>query len=651
VVFEARGGSVRRLLRSPLVLVSILGIALASLLWLSNVIAARGQEQADSQARQTAEVVVTAVLAQHLDAGATSSGEFADPERVDLRKDLEGLRREGLLLGLTVWRLDGSLIFSDGVSPSRGTGLSADQRDKVESGEAWVEHGVVESQPSLRVFLPDLVGSDDSPVEAVVEVVLPHDAMMQSIEGRLGTLQWMLGGLFGLLMVGVLWLRSRWIRREKQARHDSLTGLLNRRALYEDAPALLGKASARRPAALLLLDLVEFKSVNDTLGHAAGDELLQQVGRQLLGALRRGDLAVRLGGDEFAVLLTGLADVEEAQQLADAVRSRLRSARYQVADVELAVDASIGVAVAPLHGREISPLLQHADVAMYQAKRGHGGSVVYDPDSDPNSVDQLALVGELRQAVADQEFRLLYQPKLSLPDGSVTSVEALLRWQHPTRGLLAPVEFLPALEASGLMSTVTRWVLREAVHQAASWRMAGRELQVAVNISPRTLLESDLPARVLAALGGADLPPSLLQLEITETAVLTDVGRTTSVLRQLRARGVGVAIDDFGAGYTSLAHLRTLPVAALKLDRTLVTDMLQRPENEAVAQAIIELAHRLGIHVVAEGVETAAVLERLVDLGCDAVQGFVVSAALPPAELEGWLARPVLLPDGLVRLG
>ncbi|WP_425456789.1 putative bifunctional diguanylate cyclase/phosphodiesterase [Blastococcus colisei] len=355
--------------------------------------------------------------------------------------------------------------------------------------------------------------------------------------------------------------------------------------------------------------------------------------------MRPEDLVVRLGGDEFGCSADPPARHRQRRRTGpSSCLRRLREAPFTVEGVDLSVDASIGVALAPEHGRTLPELLQRADVAMYQAKRSRRGTTVYDPATDQHTVGQLAMVTELRRALDNDEFVLHYQPKVSLGNLQVTSVEALVRWQHPTRGLLPPGEFLPVLERSGLMQQLTRWVLRTAIQQAASWRRAGMPLQVAVNISPRSLLQEDLPARVLAALLAAELPASLLQLEITETAVMTNPERAAFVLTQLQSRGVEVAIDDFGAGYTSLAFLRILPVAALKIDRSLIKDMLDHDEDEAVTSAVTDLAHRLGFSVIAEGVETEALLDRLAALGCDQVQGYVISAPLPPAALEGWLA-------------
>lgn len=446
----------------------------------------------------------------------------------------------------------------------------------------------------------------------------------------------------GASALPVIWLWRRqvwWRNRERLARRDPLTGLPNRRALLEHAGDLLVGGDPRRLMALLLIDLTDFKYVNDTLGHAAGDVLLQQVAGELQSGLRDGELLFRMGGDEFAVLLDAPREERDVERRAEYLLQMLGTAAFTVEGVDLVVDASMGLALAPDHGANAATLLQCADVAMHQAKRARAGVVVYDAGNDPHSVARLAMVKELRQALDNEEFVLFYQPKVSLPDRRVTSVEALLRWQHPDRGLLLPGDFLPVLESSGLMQAVTRWVLREAIHQAATWRLAGLALPVAVNINPRSLLEYDLPTRVLGALSGADLPASFLELEITETAVMTDPRRAASILEQLKARGVRVAIDDFGAGYTSLAHLRSLPIASLKLDRTLISHMLERPTDHAVTDALIALAHRLGLSVIAEGVETEDVMQRLAALGCDEAQGYLIAVPMPASTLEAWLAE------------
>jgi diguanylate cyclase (GGDEF)-like protein len=623
---------------SPVLLVVVISLVLGVMVWLMYAVETRGQSLADAEGEQAAEVIAAIVVHSHLDASVLAAGRFADEDLFRLREEVGRLRRNGQLLGIGVWRLDGTPLF-DGSPTSEAVPISGAELRRARSGQSWTVHGeAADGQTVLRVFLPSpAADASASTAGSVVQVVIPHSDLPAAGEDRTLRRQVTVGVIFGLIILGLVGARRRLLRREQHARHDPLTGLLNRRALYEDARSLLANASVKRPLALLLIDLNEFKSVNDTLGHAAGDLLLQQVGAALQAAVRPDDLVVRLGGDEFGILLTTLRSTGAAQDRAEQLLSRLRGAPFTVHGVELAVDASIGVAVAPEHGRTLPDLLQRADVAMYQAKRGRSGTSVYDPRADRHTIDQLAMVTDLRRALENEEFVLHYQPKISLSDLRVTGVEALVRWQHPTRGLLPPAEFLPILERSGLMQALTRWVLRKAVQQAASWRRAGMPLQVAVNISPRSLLEDDLPARVFATLVGAELPASLLQLEITETAVITNPERAAFVLTQLQARGVEVAIDDFGAGYTSLALLRILPVTALKIDRSLITQMLDHPDDEAVTQAVIELAHRLGFEVVAEGVETDALLDKLAVLGCDQAQGYAISAPLAAVAFEGWL--------------
>jgi diguanylate cyclase len=634
----------RRLLMSPVLLLFVIGAAAATALWFMQAIEERGESRAEARGQQSAELIAAAVTRPHLHAVDLLAGRLADEEVGEIQAVVSELRRSGRLLGLAVWRLDGAPLFRDaGAGPALPRPTSADLA-RADRPEPWIVHGLApDDQAELHVFLPVLGdGSERDDVVALMQVVLPYEELAQVAQTTLDRQR--VGAVLFLLLpvLGLANLQRRLRRREREARHDALTGLLNGRALHQDGRGLLGKASDRRPLALLLIDLSEFKTVNDTLGHAAGDLLLKQVAATLRSAVRSGDLVVRLGGDEFAVLLTDLPDTAAAQKRAEELLRRLRQSAFTVDGIDLVIDASIGIALAPQHGTDVPDLLQRADIAMYQAKRSNRDTMVYDPSTDENSVGQLAMVTELRRALDNEEFVLHYQPKISLPGQRVTSVEALVRWQHPTRGLVPPGVFLPVLERSGLMQPLTRWVLREAVQQAASWRRAGMPLPVAVNINPRSLLEADLPARVLAILRGADLPASFLELEITETAVMTDPARAATVLAQLHARGIKVSIDDFGAGYTSLAHLRTLPISALKLDRSLISHMLERHEDHAVTRALIDLAHELGLTVIAEGVETEAVLERLSELGCDEAQGYLMSPPVHPAALEGWIAERTL---------
>lgn len=630
----------RRLLVSPWSFVAISLAAVVGLLSLIPVLENRARLDADAQAALVAETMAAAMIQPHLKQ-ALATGRLTQADAAGLHVEIGELRKQGRLLGVGVWRLDGRELFVDQTPESDVTRPSDSYLRRAVSGRPWSNPGISSIGGSeLRVFLPAPVGAADRADDgALVEMVIPHERFLQAVEHQLSRLQSGSAVVTALLLGGLSWLQYRLRRRERHARQDLLTGLLNRRALHKQAGHLVARATDASPVALLLLDLNDFKAVNDTLGHAAGDLLLRQVAATLTAAVRPGDLVARLGGDEFAVLLAGLSSTAAAQPCAEHVLERLRAASFDVQGLDLVTDASIGVALAPEHGTTVSDLLRRADVAMYQAKLGRQGTAVYDADADRHTVGQLAMVTELRRALEHDEFLLHYQPKYSLADGRVTSAEALVRWQHPTRGLLLPGEFLTVLERAGLMSELTRWVLRTAVRQAAAWRGGGLCLPVAVNISPESLLERDLPARVVATLTGAELPASFLELEITESAVMKDPARAAAVLRGLHARGIGVAIDDFGAGYTSLAHLRNLPITALKIDRSLISHILERSEDEAVTQALIDLAHRLGIRVVAEGAETREVLGRLTEMGCDEVQGYVISAPLDPAGLEEWLAN------------
>jgi diguanylate cyclase (GGDEF)-like protein len=625
---------------SPVLLVLVSAAALGGIAWSMEALEGRAVVRADADGRELAVVIAASLVQPHLHAADVLAGQLTADDIAEIQAAATVLRRDGHLVGLGAWRLDGAPLFLDDAFAERWMGSSDSELQRAALGEPWTVHRAdADGEGQLEVIVPvPSEGASDTAVDSVVKVVLPRADLTPAAAERLTRQQaWtaliMLSPVFGLVV-----LQWRLRRRQEERRRDPLTGLLNGRALNEDCPRLLAKAPHRRPLALLVIDLTEFKAVNSTLGHPAGDMLLQQVAAALKAAVRPGDLVFRLGGDEFAVLLTDLRDATGAQKRAQYLLRHLREASFRVDGVDLVIDASIGVALAPQHGTTVAELLQRADVAMYQAKGAESGTMLYDASTDEHDVGQLAMGTELRRALENEEFVLHYQPKISLADQRVTSVEALVRWQHPTRGLLPPGVFLPALERSGLMQPLTRWVLREAIHQAASWRRAGMPLAVAVNISPRSLLEDDLPARVLAKLLAADLPTSFLELEITETAVMTDPKKAAWVLAQLNARGIKVSIDDFGAGYTSLAHLRTLPISALKIDRSLISHMLERDEDHAVTEALIDLGHRLGLTVIAEGIETDTVLDRLTQLGCDEAQGYLISKPVAPDALEGWIA-------------
>jgi diguanylate cyclase (GGDEF)-like protein/PAS domain S-box-containing protein len=419
----------------------------------------------------------------------------------------------------------------------------------------------------------------------------------------------------------------------RQATTDDLTGLPNRRAFYAHVGAQLAAGGHFR--ALLLLDLDRFKEVNDSLGHHVGDQLLVQVGTRLAARLRDGDMLARLGGDEFAVLLTDVTRTE-ATDAAVKLRAAL-SEPFTLEGIALRTDVSIGISLAPEHGDELTVLLRRADIALYKAKSSHNGHHVYAGSDDTAGEARLRLLAELRTALTENQFCLHYQPKLGLADNDVHGVEALVRWDHPERGLLYPDGFLSLVEEAGLMRALTQIVLEQALDQAAAWRAQGRSLSVAVNLSASSLVDTDLPEQVSALLAARRLPADALQLEITEEFLMADRDRASSILRRLRDTGVQIAVDDFGTGYSSLAYLRELPIDELKLDRSFVFPMADDARAAALVFSTIGLAHSLGLRMVAEGVENEAALTELGRHGCDLAQGYFLSRPVPAAELELWL--------------
>ena len=431
------------------------------------------------------------------------------------------------------------------------------------------------------------------------------------------------------------------------ATHDSLTGLANRRALYTDGQARLVKTPGRRRA-LLLLDLDKFKEVNDSLGHHAGDQLLVEVGARLRGQVRGGDLLARLGGDEFAVLLED-AGYDEAASVADNLRATLAQPFTTLAEpsapgtLTLHSSVSIGIALFPDDGPDLSALLRKADIAMYKAKASGDGHHVYSGADDADGEARLRTVDELRTAITNDQLVLHYQPKIDLANGTVHSVEALVRWDHPTRGLLYPDAFLALVEVSGLMRAMTRLVLELALDQAAVWQGRGQHLTIAVNLSASSLVDADLPEEIFAMLAARGVPPAALQLEITEEFLMAHRDRARSILTRLRDGGIQISVDDFGTGYSSLSYLRDLPIDELKLDRSFVFPMVDDARAAALVASTIGLAHSLGLRMVAEGVETEVAYTELRRLGCDQGQGFWMSRPVPPAELDHWLSnRPAV---------
>ena len=422
----------------------------------------------------------------------------------------------------------------------------------------------------------------------------------------------------------------------RQALTDELTGLPNRRFFLERVNIELEAARAdQRAMGLLIIDLDRFKELNDTLGHHAGDALLQEIGPRLRETLREDDVLARLGGDEFAVLVPQGAG---AAGLAERIRAALEHP-FAVDGLNLPMEASVGIALFPEHGSDAATLLQRADVAMYQAKGARTGSEVYDPGRDLHSRERLTLMGELRRGIAEGQLVLFYQPKADLASGRVTSVEALVRWAHPTRGLVPPDEFLPIAEQTGLMRPLTLWVIETALRQSAAWQAEGAELRVAVNVSLPDLLDLRFPDDLLRLLDETGVDPSRLQLEITENVVMADPVRVMDVLARISELGVELSLDDYGTGTSSLAYLKRLPVRELKIDRSFVMNMDAEERDAVIVRSTVELARSLGLRVVAEGVESAEVWTQLSEFGCELAQGYFLSRPIPGQEVTGSIER------------
>ena len=425
-----------------------------------------------------------------------------------------------------------------------------------------------------------------------------------------------------------------------QAMHDPLTELPNRALLVDRLQqALQHSRRDLEQVALLVMDLDQFKEVNDTLGHVHGDRLLQELGRRLSGLLRGSDTLARLGGDEFAVLLTTAADEDGAVRVAEKIAEALEEP-FGLDGLAIQAAASIGIAVSPDHGTDPQTIMQRADVAMYVAKRNGMGYAVYQPDHDRHSVRRLTLTSELRRAVDEGELVLHYQPKLAVPSGVVVGVECLVRWEHPEHGLLPPDEFIELAEVSGLIQPLTRFVTTEGVRQCRSWLDADLDLTVAVNISVRNLYEPGFVEWLGSVLAEHGLPPERLLLEITESEVMEDPVVATTVLGRVGAMGVRISIDDFGTGYSSLSHLRQLPIDEIKIDCSFVAGLATNEHDAVIVRSIVDLGHNLGREVSAEGVEDERTWHRLVELGCDRAQGHLLGVPMPAGELARWLTAP-----------
>jgi diguanylate cyclase (GGDEF)-like protein len=433
-------------------------------------------------------------------------------------------------------------------------------------------------------------------------------------------------------------LAEKQAENEYQALHDSLTGMPNRMLFQQRLVEAI--AEGRRTGetlAVMLIDLDHFKEINDTLGHHFGDLLLQEIGPRLSSVLRENDLMARLGGDEFGIVLPELPSDDVALRIADRLLEELETP-VSVEGLALDVSGSVGIALFPNQANDAEALLRRADVAMYSAKENGGGYELYADDMDRHNPARLTLIGQVRPALEGGEFSMYYQPKVRLSDGRAAGAEGLIRWEHPSLGLLSPDEFIPLVEKTVLLRPLTHYVIARVLEQWREWADMGIRIPIAVNVSPRSLLDQDLPEEVRDELRRWEVPPAFLRLELTESFMVGDSGRSSQVLDALADVGVGLSIDDFGTGYSSLSHLKRLPIEEIKIDRSFVMQMHVDANDFMIVRATVDLGRNLGLRVVAEGVEDLATFDRLAEFGCDEAQGYYISRPLSAVEFTRWLS-------------
>lgn len=638
-----------------LVLVVVLGVVLAA------VLRTTVQERAIDDAIRTAEVAAGIGIIPVL-TPADLERDFVPlpPERVaELDAALSSALTDNGIVRLKVWNRQHWLVYSDnealrtrwfpgnalldgsfdGEVTSEITDLSAPEEfEERDFGEL------------LAVYVPlhaDAAGelnATDGEIVGAFEIYLPYAPVAAAIAEDTRELYMALALGLGLLYVGLYQLVSRASRRIRrqadenhhQATHDLLTDLPNRRQLLErlDGAIVAGLAGGRSTA-VLLVDLDRFKELNDAMGHHAGDRLLCMIGERLVETVPDAAVVARLGGDEYAVLFDDLDPAEDHLHLGQRVLDAL-SGTFAIEGLQVDVSASVGVAVAPDHGHDAADLVRHADVAMYVAKRARSGVEVYDEADDVFDARRLELAAEIRRAIDEHELVVFLQPKVEIATGRVKGAEALVRWQHPERGLLGPGEFMPVVESTELIKPLTLSVLDMALDALSDLLAEGHDLTVAVNLAAGSLSDVELPSQVADALVRHGVTADHLELEITETSLLGDPTRVLRVLNALSEMGLTLSVDDFGTGYASLAYLTELPVDVVKIDQSFIRD-LSDPHNLAVTRYSVELSRTLGLGTVAEGVEDPLTLDVLATLGCDLAQGYHFSRPLPVEQFGPWL--------------
>lgn len=610
----------------------------------TNQVDAAALREGESQAKSLA----TAAIEPYLDSDRLSDG-LSNEQRVSIARATGHLLTQGSALALRIRDLNGEIVF-DAADPFGTPNVGPPEQEVQEAvdngmssllttlGADEVDGATTDGARAIEAYVAIHPMANSGLIVGVLEVYIPYAPIAVERETSLTQLRLsIIFGLGALWMVLVLIVTSVARRTRRQSRHseflalhDSLTGL-PARSLYRDriVGALDAAGRLGNDVAVAVLDLDRFKDVNESLGHRNGDEFLRIVARRLKATLRPGDTVARLGGDEFGLVLPGTM-ASSVEEILGRVLLALE-AEAELGGVAISAEASIGYSMWPDDADDPDDLLRRADLALDGAKIARGAIVRYQAGSGEFDPQRLGLISELRRAIGSGELTLHYQPKIDVMSGTITAFEALVRWNHPVRGLLPPADFIPIAESTGLIGPLTHWVVDAALAQLAEWSASRPQLSMAVNISARNLRD-DLPGWVLNRLAAYRIDASRLVLEITETSIAADPIRATVLLEELDAAGVKVSLDDFGQGYTSLGSLGHLPVSELKIDRGFVFAMPNSHEDRAIVASVIELGHQLGLTVVAEGVETDEVCAQLRALGCDTMQGYLFSPAVPASK-------------------
>jgi diguanylate cyclase (GGDEF)-like protein len=622
----------RLVLRFALLTALCLGVGAAAILLFTRHL---HTVQAERSAAHQAELLAQTILSDEL-----GGADFESPPGPKRRAELDRLFRHKALLNgtvlVTLSRPDRLVTYStDHTLIGRRT-VDAERAREVLGGTLTSDvTSILDPRTKgtlkvLRSYVP-LTGERRRGIIGIYQDYSPIESAAQSAFLPVAGILELVLLLLYITLVPILARVSRRLQRhvekiQHQALHDDLTGLPNRLHFREHISASIAAARQESaPLAVLLLDLDRFKEINDTLGHQCGDELLKDLAVRLRGVTGGDALLARLGGDEFGIVAP-CKSTDEALLLAQSVRASFE-APLVARGVPLVIEASVGISVYPAHGPDVDTLIQHADVAMYSAKDKRLGVALYDDSLDTSTAAELALMSELRTALEREEIVLHYQPQIDVHSGLVVGMEALVRWDHPDHGLLLPGSFIPLVERTGVSTSLTEYVLTEVARQLHEWSDAGVEIDVtvAVNLTMFDLLDTSLPGKVASLLEAAGVAPDRLELEITERVIMADPVRVRGVVEQLKQTGARIAIDDFGTGYSSLSYLKSLPVDVIKIDRSFVMGMTGDDSDRAIVRSTIDLAHNLGLTVVAEGVESQETLDELERYGCDVAQGFHIA--------------------------